>query len=169
MLRFALICSSLALLACSSPSIRGADVAEPGQEPPGRLIASYRGTDCKDGQGAAFARSSRIYLVDVRGGARVLVESVAGRDSLVVHDRFVEGKETVYQTVLDDGDGHRLIHDYRIPTDGHGDGWMALAASFRETGEESAPLHARLGAPALTCRLIADPAEPETDAGAAEP
>jgi hypothetical protein len=157
-----------ALAACSSPKIRGADVAEPGREPPGRLVASYRAAECKDLGGGAPSRSSRVYLVDTQGGARVLVESGASRDSLVVHDRHQDGTNVVYQALLDDGDGHRVVHDYRVPADGHGDGWMALATSFSEN-DSAAPLHAKLGAAAVTCKLLSDEPQPSADAGPPEP
>jgi hypothetical protein len=140
-------------MACASPAAIGGDPVSEGREPSGRSIASYRATHCVDAAGAELLHVTRVYLVEDASKAQLLVLSRPSVDSVVVRHHRAEGKERVYQLILDDGAGARVLHDVRLPSGSQGDGRMAVATRFTELPAPPGQVNARVVSLAFACRL----------------
>ncbi len=151
---------ALLLIGCSSPSITGGDPVRAGREPPGKVLRTYVTKDCKDAKGVAWAHPARLFLVKDSEGFEFLVAAEAGLDSLVIRNHYTEGSESVFQAVLDASEGHPVLHDYRIPAKGKGDGRMAVAFNYSETESDDQILRAKVLGAAFACRLAEDEEEP---------
>ena len=153
------LAAALFLGACASPSIQGGEAVPAGNEPPGRVVGSWRATACRDAKGGAVAHETRVWLIDSGRGGPILVEARPSYDSLVIHSHHVENGDLVFQAKLDDAENPPVLVDVRIPQKGNGDGRMALTRSFVTATDEDADFRARVVSGALACRLSADSAE----------
>ena len=147
-----MVFSALALAACASAELVGADAVSAGHEPPARRVASFRSVDSKNGAGGHFEHVLRVFLVSDGETPEFLVVARPSQDSLVVRKSRVEGKERVFQFVIDPGDAPALLADYRIPADG-ADGRMAVAHRFTRSEVEPGLVSARVTEVDFACRL----------------
>lgn len=144
---------ALATVACGGPALRGGETAPPGREPPGRRVASYRSAACIDGDGGKLDHPVRAYLVEDAARKRVLVVTRPSYDSVVIRAPAAEGAESVFQVIVEGGDGARVLHDFRLPAGGRGDGRMAVATEFSEAPTEAKKVSAKVTRVAFACRL----------------
>lgn len=147
---------ALASVACSSPAMLGAEAAPAGREPSGRRIASFRATACVDAQGGAFDHPTRVTLLEDAAKRRMLVVARPSYDSLVIRQAWSEGGESVYQLILEDGEGARVLQDFRLPQRGDGDGRMAASREFTQSPGAPGQVVAKVARPAFACRLAVE-------------
>lgn len=151
---------ALASVACGSPALTGGEPAPAGREPAGRRIASYRTSACVDAGGGALTHPTRAYLAEDAARQRMLVVSRPSYDSIVVRQPRTEGAESVFQVILEDGNGARVLHDFRVPASGSGSGRMAVATEFSEASAESGKVVAKVLRIAFACQLSLEEAAP---------
>lgn len=150
--------SALLSLGCSAAAVRGGETARAGREPAGRRIASFTAVACVDAAGGALTHPARAVLLEAEAKRRVLVVRRPSYDSLALRDPRTEAREQVFQAVLQDESGARVLHDYRVPQDGR-DGRMAVATEFVEAPAESERVSAKVARIAFACRLLAERGE----------
>jgi len=146
-------------LGCGSPSLTGGETAPSGREPPARRIASFLTTGCVDSAGGPLTHRARVFLTEDAAKRRVLVVARASQDSLVLRDPRSEAKESVFQAILEDTAGVRVLHDYRLPEQG-GAGRMAITTSFTESPAKPGQVSAQVGRLAFACRLTPEERAP---------
>ncbi len=149
---------ALAAVACGAPALRGGETAPPGREPPGRCVASYRTAACIDRDRGKLDHPVRVYLVEDASRKRMLVVARPSYDSLVIRAPAAEGTERVFQVIVEGGDGGRVLHDFRLPASGRGDGRMAVSTEFSEAPTEPTKVSAKVTRVAIACRLTPDEA-----------
>ena len=144
----AVVCASCG----GSPQLRGGSTLAAGSASSGVAIDAWAPKDCRDAKGASAERASRIELVKLPGGARVLVEQRQGYDSLVVRNSFVEGAEVVYQVIIKPADGQLALHEFRLPNAG-GKGRLSVARRWRQVESSEHRFRGYVESPVVTCSL----------------
>ncbi|HMJ12839.1 MAG TPA: hypothetical protein VK524_15560 [Polyangiaceae bacterium] len=150
-MRWPLLLLACAECACSSPSIRGAQIARSSAEPAGRLEAEYSARGCKDARGGSAELELSVRLVEFQPGHWVLVLRRQGYDSLVISNAFEQGGEWVFQAQSDASDP--LLYDVRLRAPNWQGGRLAYAREFREQRGEEDHFQAYFDAPVLVCGL----------------
>lgn len=155
-MRLAVCASGLVICACGgSAEIVGGSALRPGNVPRGRAVAEYVPRDCRDAAGAPAERASRVIVIEIAGGRRVLVELRKGFASLVVENSFSEAGSQVFQAVVEAGSGDAVVHDFRLPANPAASGSVSAASRWKQVKRPEGGFRAYLERAALVCRLVA--------------
>jgi hypothetical protein len=140
---------------CGGELIRGGRIVAPGNEPPGSARCEFERRQCRDlgREPVELARTAKAIVV-VNGDALMLLETRPGYDSLVIDNRFSDGRDTVFQAVVATDEG-KLLYSLELPACGGGSsGTLSIARIWDEQSLPGGGFKATTQLPIATCDLV---------------